>query len=104
MWNLVAGETREGEVFKRLLEKLAIQRDALGGQVFDVLGQVFSERSLRELLLEAVRYGDRPDIRAKLAGVGNVPTPTTPEEMLDHIARDAARWSRVVEVKKIERY
>jgi tripartite-type tricarboxylate transporter receptor subunit TctC len=44
------------------------------------------------------------DIRAKLAGVGNVPTPTTPEEMLDHIARDAARWSRVVEVKKIERY
>jgi tripartite-type tricarboxylate transporter receptor subunit TctC len=45
-----------------------------------------------------------PDIRAKLAGVGNVPTPTTPEEMLDHIARDAARWSRVVELKKIERY
>ena len=44
------------------------------------------------------------DIRAKLAGVGNVPTPTTPEEMLDYIARDAARWSRVVELKKIERY
>ena len=45
-----------------------------------------------------------PDIREKLAGVGNVPMPSTPEQMLDYIARDAARWSRVVEIKKIERY
>ena len=45
-----------------------------------------------------------PDIREKLAGVGNVPTPTTPEDMQDYIARDTARWNRVVEIKKIERY
>ncbi len=45
-----------------------------------------------------------PDIRDKLAGVGNVPTPTTPEQMRDYIERDAARWNRVVEIKKIERY
>ncbi len=39
LWNLVAEETREGEVFKRLLEKLEEERKALGGGVFDVLGQ-----------------------------------------------------------------
>src|SRR5204863_8619811 len=38
MWNLVAFETREGQVFQRLLEKLAEQSKELGGRVFDVLG------------------------------------------------------------------
>ena len=67
LWNLVAGETREGDVYKRLLEKLEEERKALGGQVFDVLGDlVFGDEPLWKLLLEAVRYGDRPDVRAKL--------------------------------------
>jgi superfamily II DNA or RNA helicase len=66
LWNLVAPETREGDVFKRLFEKLEEERKALGGQVFDVLGKVFQERPLRDLLIEAVRYGDRPDVRARL--------------------------------------
>ena len=40
---------------------------ALGGQVFDVLGKVtFDDRPLRELLIEAVRYGDQPEVRARL--------------------------------------
>ncbi len=50
LWNLVAGETREGAVYQRLLKKLEIERDALDGQVFDVLGKVFQETSLRKLL------------------------------------------------------
>jgi SNF2 family DNA or RNA helicase len=67
MWNLVAGETREGQVFERLLGKLAEQSKALGGRVFDVLGdEIFEDTSLRDLLIEAVRYGDQPNIRAKL--------------------------------------
>ncbi len=67
LWNLVAQETREGEVYLRLLDKLSEEREALGGQVFDVLGELkFEDRPLRELLLDAVRYGDRPDVRAKL--------------------------------------
>jgi tripartite-type tricarboxylate transporter receptor subunit TctC len=45
-----------------------------------------------------------PDIREKLAGVGNVPLPSTPEDMQDYIVRDAARWSRVVDIKGIEKY
>jgi superfamily II DNA or RNA helicase len=66
MWNLVAYETREGEVFRRLFEKLETQREALGGQVFDVLGSVFTERSLRDLLIDAVRYGESPEAQARL--------------------------------------
>ena len=67
LWNLIAADTREGEVFKRLLEKLASERESLGGQVFDVLGKVtFENRPLRELLLEAIRYGDQPHVRARL--------------------------------------
>jgi len=69
LWNLVAVETREGAVYVTLLEKLEKQRQALGGQVFDVLGQVFSERSLRDLLIEAVRYGEQPEVRARLTQV-----------------------------------
>ncbi len=67
LWNLVAEETREGDVFHRLLDKLEQARNALGGQVFDVLGKLqFDGKSLRELLIEAIRYGDRPEVRAKL--------------------------------------
>ena len=54
LWNLVAEDTREGQVFERLLEKLEEQRKALGGKVFDVLGEAFSDKSLRELLIEAI--------------------------------------------------
>ncbi|BAO84224.1 superfamily II DNA/RNA helicase, SNF2 family [Serpentinimonas maccroryi] len=66
LWNMVAAETREGDVFQRLFEKLEIQREALGGRVFDVLGEVFEDRSLKDLLIEAIRYGADPEVRARL--------------------------------------
>ena len=67
LWNLVADETREGDVYLRLLEKLEEARKALGGQVFDVLGKIhFQGRPLRELLLEAIRYGEQPEVKARL--------------------------------------
>ena len=40
LWNLVADETREGDVYRKLLEKLEEARKALGGHVFDVLGKL----------------------------------------------------------------
>jgi SNF2 family DNA or RNA helicase len=66
LWNLVAGETREGDVFRRLLEKLEVEREALGGAVFDVLGQAIEGRRLRDLLQEAILYGNQPEVKAKL--------------------------------------
>jgi SNF2 family DNA or RNA helicase len=70
LWNLVAEETREGDVYRRLLEKLEQARQTLGGQVFDVLGKLqFEGKSLRDLLLEAIRYGDQPEVRARLTTV-----------------------------------
>ena len=66
LWNLLAEETREGDVYKRLLEKIELEREALGGGVFDILGQLFREQRLRDLLIEAIRYGDQPEVRARL--------------------------------------
>jgi hypothetical protein len=70
LWNLVAEETREGDVYHKLLDKLEQARQALGGQVFDVLGKLlFEGKQLRELLIEAIRYGDLPEVRARLTTV-----------------------------------
>jgi SNF2 family DNA or RNA helicase len=66
LWNLCAANTREGEVYRRLLEKLEEARAALGGRVYDVLGELFEGQSLRDLLVSAIRYGDRPEVRADL--------------------------------------
>ncbi|NTU49920.1 MAG: DUF3883 domain-containing protein, partial [Desulfobulbaceae bacterium] len=67
LWNLVAKETREGDVYFRLLEKLQVVSEALQGQVFNVLGEVFEGNSLKDMLLEAIRYGDQPEVRARLS-------------------------------------
>ena len=67
LWNLVADETREGDVYRKLLGKLEQARKTLGGKVFDVLGKLhFEGRPLRELLVEAIRYGEQPEVRARL--------------------------------------
>jgi SNF2 family DNA or RNA helicase len=66
LWNLCASNTREGEVYRRLLDKLEEARAALGGKVYDVLGELFEGQALRDLLVNAIRYGDRPDVKAEL--------------------------------------
>jgi superfamily II DNA or RNA helicase len=104
LWNLVADETREGDVYRTLLDKLEQARQSLGGQVFDVLGKLqFEGKSLRDLLIQAIRYGDRPDIRAKLtqAIADAVDRPhlqdLLEERALAHDVMDASRVARVRE-------
>ena len=104
LWNLVARETREGAVYERLLEKLEEARDALGGKVFDVLGKVhFEGRPLRELLLEAIRYGEQPEVRGRLTQVvdkaldHNYLKDLWDEKALVHDAMDSSRVHRVRE-------
>ncbi len=104
LWNLVAEETREGDVYRRLLEKLEEARQALGGQVFDVLGKLqFDGRPLRDLLIEAIRYGDRAEVRARLEqavedGVNRKQLQELIEEQaLAHDTMDTSRVARVRE-------
>lgn len=98
LWNLVADETREGDVYRKLLDKLEQARQSLGGQVFDVLGKLqFEGRMLRDLLIDAIRYGDRPDVRARLTTAvehaldrGHLAS-LLEERALAHDAMDASR-------------
>ena len=66
LWNLVSANTREGQVYGRLLEKLETARSALHGRVYDVLGELFEGTSLKDLLWDAIQYGESEDVKAKL--------------------------------------
>ena len=66
LWNLVALGTRESAVFEILCDKLEAESKALNGRVFNVLGSAFEGNSLRDLLIQAIRYGDDPVIKARL--------------------------------------
>ena len=69
LWNLVAHETREGRVLERLFHKIEQQRRAYGGQVYDTLGDAQINKSLRDALIEAIRYGDNPARMARMEQV-----------------------------------
>ncbi|WP_296702498.1 helicase-related protein [Thiocapsa sp. UBA6158] len=104
LWNLVAEETREGDVYRRLLEKLEQARQALGGQVFDVLGKLqFEGKSLRDLLIEAIRYGEQPEVQAFLTTVLDTALDRghlqglLEERVLAHDAMDASGVQRIRE-------
>ncbi|MCC6611674.1 MAG: DUF3883 domain-containing protein [Burkholderiales bacterium] len=66
LWNLVAHETREGDVYATLLRKLQAEHQTLKGAVFDVLGKAIDGAELRTLMIEAIRTGDRPEVRERL--------------------------------------
>ena len=103
-WNLVAAKTREGDVYGRLLEKIEQEREALGGKVFDILGKItFNDKPLRDLLLEAIRYGDQPDVRARLDQVVDTALDRDKlrllieEHALAHDSMDATRVQQIRE-------
>ena len=55
IYNLVAEDTVEGEVLRRLFEKLEQIRKAMGSdRVFDVIQEVLSGASLADLIMEAI--------------------------------------------------
>ncbi|MCX6771521.1 MAG: helicase-related protein [Candidatus Micrarchaeota archaeon] len=64
LWNFIAKDTREGDVFQTLFDKLEEQRRSLGGRVFDVLGKVFTEKSLTKLILDSIQYSNAPERKA----------------------------------------
>ncbi len=99
LWNLVAGQTREGAVYKRLLEKLKTASDALDGQVFDVLGKLFQETPLRKLLIEAVR-GDDP--QSQVQTIDKVVDQAKYRNILENqaLAIDSIDTSRIMQIRE----
>jgi len=104
LWNLVAEETREGDVYRKLLEKLEQARQSLGGQVFDVLGKLqFEGKPLRDLLIRAIRYGERPEVKAYLTTVLDQTLDRAHlRDLLDDraLAHDAMDASRVQHIRE----
>ena len=99
LWNLLAKDTREGDVYIQLLHKLEIAREALGDKVFDVLGQLFSGRSLRDLLMDAVRYNQQPErqlqMDLEIEGAVN-------QEHLRQLLNERALVQQGMDVHKVE--
>lgn len=101
LWNLVAGDTREGQVYERLLHKLEVERDVLGGRVFDVLGEVsFGDRSLADLLRDAVRYGSDTE---RLAEIGSVVEDALDAEKLRRLLAENALTNDVMDASAVAR-
>lgn len=101
LWNLVALETREGDVYNTLLKKLDEARQALGGQVFDVLGKLqFEGRPLRELLMEAIRYGENPDVRARL---NHAVTEAIDRRGLQNLLEDGSLVQEAMDVSRVRK-
>ena len=100
LWNLVAGDTREGMVFTQLLGKIEEQRKAYQGKVFDVLGEAFEGQPLRDLLVEAIRYGNQPEVRARLHEVID----KTVGEGLDKLIAERAAHADIFAAADLEKW
>ena len=93
---------QQDPLYLSVLEKLEQARQALGGQVFDVLGRLeFEGKSLRELLIEAIRFGERPEVQNYLSTVldaaldrGHLQS-LLDDHALAHTAMDASRVQRI---------
>ena len=59
-------------------------------------------RAIIERLNREVRLIlDQPDVQQRLADLGGVALPSSPEEMSQRVEREIARWQRVANLKKI---
>lgn len=102
LWNLVARDTREGDVFSALLNKIDVMGKAYSGNLFNVLGSgtAFENHSLKDLLVRAIRYGDDPTTKHRMqevidAGVRNGLDELTAGSALDTAALGDAELAQI---------
>ena len=102
MWNLVADDTREAQVYLRLLDKIDEQRRAYDGQIFDVLGEVMSGAELRRLLIEAIRYGEDPDVQSRINQVIDANIGEKVRQAIEHppLAAEAMAFADVERIRR----
>lgn len=103
LWNLVAEDTREGEVFIRLLDKIEEQRAAYDGEIFNVLGTSLGDLSLTRVLRDAIRYGEQPDVKAKMWEVIDEGVSAGLQELLDDeaLASEALAPTDLEELRRL---
>ncbi len=59
-------ETREGAVYHRLLTKLETINEAFQASLQTFSARFLRKRAFKDLLLDAIRYNDQPEVRARL--------------------------------------
>ncbi len=68
--NLVSGSTHEGRVLEVLLQKLeTIRRELQSDKVFDVIGRLFENKSLREYMIDALTDEGEQRVRRHVGDV-----------------------------------
>ena len=92
LWNLVAHETREGQVFTRLFEKIEQQRKVYGDQVYDVLGDSHVSISLKDLLIKAIKTDSDPEHTEYMNGVIDNDIGNQLESVLEERKLVGAEW------------
>ena len=102
LWNLLAKDTREGDVYIQLLRKLETARESLGDKVFDVLGQLFTGKSLRELLIDAVRYNADPEVKKQLERINKTITSEHLKELIERraLVKQDMDTTKVIDLKQ----
>ena len=105
LWNLVAKNTREGEVYGKLLNKIATINKAYDGRLFNVLGdgKAFDGNSLKDLMITAIEHGDDPQVQAYL---DQVIDSTVSKGLNDLIQERSAHPDRyaTVDVEEVRRH
>jgi superfamily II DNA/RNA helicase len=66
LWNMVAKPRPARATSSSACSRSWSRARGAGRRVFDILGEVFEDKSLKDLLIEAIRYGDDPEVRARL--------------------------------------
>jgi SNF2 family DNA or RNA helicase len=80
IWNMIAQETREGQIMSRLFDKLDAMRKALGSdRVFDIMGEIIPGARLDELIKEALFSQRRIDEIEK--NIESIDTSSTQETL-----------------------
>ncbi len=102
LWNMVAKDTREGQVFDRLFQKIEQQRQVYGDQIYDVLGDAAINRSLQDLLMEAIRYAEDPDVRARIDEVIDAEIGSRFQQVLDDraLATNSINLSNIAAIRQ----
>jgi len=86
IWNMISYDTREGQVMKRLFEKLDQMRDDLGDRVFDVVNELIPGTALEDMIMGAI-WGQRTmdEIEATMEQLGD----GTAKDVIEQIAGKA---------------